>query len=155
MRYTSIEDLFQAEYEGLVRSLALIEGPEAAADAVQEALIRADKRWAYVSTLQSPRGWIRQVAVRLLLNDRRNRRRRQQILHDNILGRLSTENEQESVLMQCALLSLAQKERVVLALHYLENEPIREIAASLGIPEGTVKSRLHNARRSLRAAIQE
>jgi RNA polymerase sigma-70 factor (ECF subfamily) len=46
---------------------------------------------------------------------------------------------------------LPEQSRTILTLHYLEGLPIAEIAGVLGIPEGTVKSRLHAARNKLKA----
>jgi RNA polymerase sigma-70 factor (ECF subfamily) len=46
-------------------------------------------------------------------------------------------------------------EREVWRLLYVEDRPVAEVAALLGIPPGTVKSRAHRARRLLRAALRE
>lgn len=45
--------------------------------------------------------------------------------------------------------------RALLSLHHMDDRPIAEIAEILGIPVGTVKSRLHTARRSLERALVE
>jgi RNA polymerase sigma-70 factor (ECF subfamily) len=45
-------------------------------------------------------------------------------------------------------------EREVWRLLYVEDRPVAEVAALLGIPPGTVKSRAHRARRRLRAALR-
>lgn len=45
--------------------------------------------------------------------------------------------------------------RAILTLHHLDGRPLAEIAEILGIPVGTVKSRLHTARRSLERALLE
>jgi len=49
------------------------------------------------------------------------------------------------------LSGLPEQSRTALTLHYLEDLPVAEIASVLGIPEGTVKSRLHTARAELKA----
>ncbi len=46
-------------------------------------------------------------------------------------------------------------ERALLSMHHLDGRPLADIAAILGIPVGTVKSRLHTARRSLERALLE
>jgi RNA polymerase sigma-70 factor (ECF subfamily) len=45
--------------------------------------------------------------------------------------------------------------RAILVLHHVEDRPIKEIAAVLGIPNGTVKWRLHAARAALQRAFEE
>lgn len=75
-----VSELFELEYERLVRSLGVAFDPESAADAVQEAFIKADRDWSNVGALESPAGWVRRVAVNRLLNGRRNRVRRREIL---------------------------------------------------------------------------
>jgi RNA polymerase sigma-70 factor (ECF subfamily) len=57
-----------------------------------------------------------------------------------------TENQN---LVEKALHRLSLKERVVVVLYYLEDVTIEEIASTLNLPEGTVKSRLHTARTKL------
>jgi RNA polymerase sigma-70 factor (ECF subfamily) len=49
--------------------------------------------------------------------------------------------------------SLSPADRVVWQLMYVEDRPVAEVARMAGIPEGTVKSRAHRARRLLRAAL--
>jgi RNA polymerase sigma factor (sigma-70 family) len=48
---------------------------------------------------------------------------------------------------------LDPEQRSLIVLHYYLDLPLPEIAAALGLPEGTVKSRLHRARASMRAAL--
>ncbi|MCH7924615.1 MAG: sigma-70 family RNA polymerase sigma factor [Planctomycetes bacterium] len=53
-----------------------------------------------------------------------------------------------------ALAKLPDEQRAVLSLHYLDEMGVREIAEVLGVPEGTVKSRLHHARNRLKEALE-
>ncbi|AMA09730.1 sigma-70 family RNA polymerase sigma factor [Picosynechococcus sp. PCC 73109] len=57
-------------------------------------------------------------------------------------------------LVQRGLQSLSLEHRAVLVLHDLKDLPQKEVAEILGIPPGTVKSRLHHARRSLRQFLE-
>jgi RNA polymerase sigma-70 factor (ECF subfamily) len=52
-----------------------------------------------------------------------------------------------------AFARLSVDDRAVLVLHHLQERPVGEIAAVLGAPEGTVKSRLHRARAALESAL--
>jgi RNA polymerase sigma-70 factor (ECF subfamily) len=53
-----------------------------------------------------------------------------------------------------AIRELPVDHRVILTLHYLDGLSVREIVSALDIPEGTVKSRLHNARNTLRETFE-
>ena len=44
--------------------------------------------------------------------------------------------------------------RAILVFHHLEGRPLAEIAAALGVPVGTAKSRLHAAREALERALE-
>lgn len=57
--------------------------------------------------------------------------------------------------VRVALAELAPDKRALLRRHYLEGQSVREIASHLGIPPGTVKSRLFNARNDLRRRLEE
>lgn len=53
-----------------------------------------------------------------------------------------------------ALAKLPDEQRAILSLHYLDEMGVREIARVLGVPEGTVKSRLYHARNGLKQALE-
>lgn len=53
-----------------------------------------------------------------------------------------------------AIRELTVDHRLVLSLHYLDGLSVREIACALDMPQGTVKSRLHNARNFLRETLE-
>lgn len=57
-------------------------------------------------------------------------------------------------LLRSTLRTLDPAQRALLAMHYLDGLPLREIAAALNVPVGTVKSRLSHARERLRAALE-
>jgi RNA polymerase sigma-70 factor (ECF subfamily) len=82
-----VEELFERDYVRLVRSLSVAFDAESAADAVQEAFIAADRRWARVGAYDDPAGWVRRVAVNRLLNGRRNRGRRAESTEPPVGGR--------------------------------------------------------------------
>jgi RNA polymerase sigma-70 factor (ECF subfamily) len=67
----------------------------------------------------------------------------------------ATEEQEWRQTLQQAIDALSPRHRVVITLHYLEGLSLKEIAYVTGVPEGTVKSRLHYARESLRKTILE
>ena len=72
---SSLEQLFRREFPRLTRALAVAFGDaEAAADAVQEAFIAADRRWDSLGGYDDPSAWVRRVATNRMINQRRNHR---------------------------------------------------------------------------------
>jgi RNA polymerase sigma-70 factor (ECF subfamily) len=59
----------------------------------------------------------------------------------------------DAAMVHAALNELSESHREVLVLFFLEEFSTAEIASVVGIPEGTVKSRLHHARKALRAVL--
>ena len=151
---TDVSELFDAEYGRLVRSLGVAFDPVDAADAVQEAFIEADRRWAEVAQYEDAAGWVRRVAVNRLLNGRRNRRRRREILAT--IRPVPSETLTDELLdLRRAVAALPDRMRAAVCLHYLSDLSVDAVADALGVSPGTVKSNLHDARNRLRDALEE
>lgn len=151
---STIEALFERDYDRLVRSLGVAFDPEAAADAVQEAFIAADRRWTKVSRLNDPAGWIRHVALNRLVSGRRLGRRRREIL--GTIRLVSSDDLTDDLLdLRRSMDALPDRQRITVCLFHLGGYTIQEVASALGVSSGTVKSNLHDARRRLRADMGE
>ena len=130
-------------------------------DAVQEVFIVAHQKGGYRPGPAAPRSWLAAIAIRVAASTRRQRARRRSS-HDQVdLERIATAEpgpgqratERESLArVQRALDSLDDEHRAAFVLFEIEGQGCEEIAATLGIPIGTVYSRLHNARRRFREA---
>jgi RNA polymerase sigma-70 factor, ECF subfamily len=151
-----IEGLFRAHYERLVRSLTMACGDaEQAADAVQEAFVRAHVRWRRLRHYEDPVGWVRRVAINLLRDQHRRSKRK-----DRALARLAAVPAAAEVVPRHDRLGelldeLPPQQRTAVALYYVEDLSVAEIASAMGLAEGSVKSHLHDARRRLRKVIGE
>jgi RNA polymerase sigma-70 factor (ECF subfamily) len=150
---TGFDELFAAEYARLVRSLGVAFEPVAAADAVQEAFIQADRIWDSLRTYDDPAGWVRRVALNRLLNGDRDRRRRDEILA-TIRPVPDADLTTELLDLRRAVAALPDRMRAAVCLHYLADLPVAEVAAALEVSEGTVKSNLHDARTRLRKYLE-
>lgn len=151
---TDVTELFEREYERLVRSLGVAFGAEAAADAVQEAFIQADRDWSRVAALDRPAAWVRRVSINRLLNGKRNRARRREILAT--IRPVADAGLTDDLLdLRRAIAELPDKMRAAVCLHYLADLSVDDVAAALEIAPGTVKSNLHDARRRLREQLGE
>ena len=136
----------------------VLRDPDAAEDAVQECLVRA---WRDLRALRDPGRWDAWL-YRLLLNacrdeQRRIRRRPPQV----VIGRIDPAAFDASIAgverrdeLERAFTQLSIEHRLALVLHHYLGLRAGEVADVLGVPEGTVASRIHYAARSLRAAIQ-
>ena len=129
-----------------------------AEDVVQETLLRA---WQHPAQLQrddgAVRAWLFTVARNLLVDDARSARNRtasgvevpEQATADDVDATL------DRIAIADALASLSTDHRAVVVEAYYLGRSVRQTAEHLGIPEGTVKSRLHYGVRALRNALQE
>ena len=134
---------------------------EDAQDLVQEALIRV-RRGLERYEPGSLEGWLARIVTNVFLDEVRRRRRRptdalpddpERVLPtspaaDEVSTQLSTE-------IQLALAALPEDFRVPVVLCDVADQSYEQIAATLGVPIGTVRSRLHRGRRMLRSMLSE
>lgn len=134
----------------------IVRDPDLARDAVQDALVRC---WRDLPTLRDPGafdGWLHRLLVNACLDlVRRRRRRAVEVeltpLHVPAIRDFSGQVIDRDLLDR-ALAGLAPEWRAIVVLHHLLEVPLPEVAAALGIPLGTAKSRLHRALGVLREA---
>jgi RNA polymerase sigma-70 factor (ECF subfamily) len=144
---------YEGERDGVVRALSVIAGdPDGAHDAVAEAFSRAYERWARVSNMASPTGWVYKVA----LNEFRRRARRRTI-ESRVLRRrpaaIPAPPPEVNPELWAAVAALPTREREVIVLRYVADLREREVAAALGISEGAASAALVSARRRLAKAF--
>jgi len=126
-----------------------------AEDVAQEALLRAYRRFDRLRDRQRFRGWLVRIAFRLAIDRVRSAKRREQreTLWSQSEPRVSTEDTAAASEFQShlerALAEISDKYRLVLLLSAMEGHTLEEIARLLGVPLGTVKSRLFFARKHL------
>ena len=127
-----------------------------AQDLAQEAFARAWQHWGKVSGYEDPEAWVRTVAWRLMANRWRGLRR--WFAAQARLGPPAESTGSPSpdrVAVVDALQRLPKAQRQAIALHYLLDLPVNEIAASTGVPAGTIKARLARARATLAGLLDE
>ena len=161
----------EATFSSLVRphlsrlhalALAILGDDDDARDALQEALTHA---WQGLSGLRESsraEAWL----TKILVNECRTalRRRRRQPVREIWVEPDGPNDETDGgfvdlvstrEVMERAFERLDAETRAVLALRYLDDRTVPQIAATLAVPEGTVKSRLHAARRSLARSLEK
>ena len=137
----------------------VLRDPELARDAVQEAFIRA---WRDLPGLRDPDrfdAWLYRLTINACLDLARRRRRRLIEVELSPIHAPSiaahTGDVADRQLLDEALRRLDPAHRAVVVLHYFLGMPLPEVAASLGIPNGTAKSRLHYSLAAMRRSVFE
>ena len=135
----------------------ILRDPELARDAVQEALIRA---WRDLRGLRDPDrfdAWLHRLTVNACLDIARHRRRRvievelDPIDMPDVVDMAGALADRDIV--DSAMRRLDESSRAIVVLHYFLGMPLTDVASALGIPIGTVKSRLHRALGEMRVAV--
>jgi RNA polymerase sigma-70 factor (ECF subfamily) len=154
-----LDELFRLHYGRLVRTLTVVAGDrERAADAVQEAFVKAHLKWRRVQQYDDPVGWIRRVAINRLRDGHRSESRRARTLDRLGVASHTTGSGPDladglgggGAEVLGLLGTLPRQQRLCLALFYVDELSIAEIAAALDISEGAVKFHLHQGRERLR-----
>jgi RNA polymerase sigma-70 factor (sigma-E family) len=143
----SFEEVFRAERDGMVRLAFLMCGSRAEAEElVHDAFVAVFRRWA---TLDNPGAYLRRCVVTGTARHTRRRARGDVLaaVPDEV-GGLDVDETLDAVRR------LAPRARAIIVLHYYAGLTHDEIADTLGIPVGTVKSRLHRALAELREALR-
>ena len=120
-----------------------------AEEVVQEAFARAFIHWSRLRDYEVPEAWVRRVAMNLAAERaRRLRRRARAIMRAGPPPQVPQVSVEALDLLE-ALHTLPIRQRQVLVLHHLVGMPVDEVARTLSLPSGTVKSALVRGRRAL------
>jgi RNA polymerase sigma-70 factor (ECF subfamily) len=163
-QFTALEQLF-ARYQRQVFQLAhgITRDPETAEEILQDTFYRLYSHAAQLDASLPILPWLYRVAANLAYNQARRRGGWSESFH-SLAERLFVpalrspehiaEQRELQAIVRGLLDELPPNHRAVLVLHYLQDYSIPEIAAILDCPEGTVKSRLHHARKLLKGYLQ-
>jgi RNA polymerase sigma-70 factor, ECF subfamily len=138
-------------------ALALLGEADDAEDVVHDAVIRAWRAFGSLRDPSSVDAWFSQILLNTCRDHLRGRRARPTVRLDPTGSWASTgpdpgHGDAERDALRWALARLSPDHQTVLVLRFYLDLPVEQIAQRLGKRPGTVKSRLHNAMRSLRAA---
>jgi RNA polymerase sigma factor (sigma-70 family) len=135
----------------------ILRDPERAHDAVQQALLNA---WRDLRALRDPDHldpWLYRLVVRACYAEARQRRRTIGLtslavlrsIHEQPIAQVDDHDQLERGFRR-----LSPEQRTVVVLRFYLDLPLTEVAGIMGIPEGTVRSRLHYAISALRSALE-
>lgn len=152
------EDFFAAHHDGVLRTLTAAVGNDhdAAVDATQDAFIKAHARWSTVRSYDKPEAWVRRIAIntsRDRLRSERRRRDREVTVEATAMASMAdpaSDRLDADTAIREILDALPPRQRTIASMFYVEDRSVDEIAESLEIAPGTVKSQLSEARGRLR-----
>lgn len=161
----AFEALFN-KYQGQIyrTAYAITRDAGAAEEVLQDCFYKTYLNIMRITGEGSLSPWLHRVAVNLSCNAIKKRRLHMEPIDEVAEGYFAAEAHQSPeamaeqselrVKMRDAINALPLKHRVVVTLHYLQDFSLPEIAYILNVPVGTVKSRLHHARKALRAQLE-
>lgn len=131
----------------------ILRDPVEAQDVVQEAVVSAWRSRSSLRDATSFEAWFGRIVVNACRGELRRRSRARELptldpTQPASVDRLAVRDE-----LGRAVARLTPDEQVVLGLRYGRDHTVPQIAAQTGVPEGTVKSRLHHALEHLRSAL--
>lgn len=159
-REAFVNTLHQAHGKALLGFvLAQVRGDRPTAeDIVQETMLKAWQHAEAAGTANAPRAWLFTVAHRLVIDRWRNLNARPREVSEDQLRYVGVHDPMDSALSSMvvreALSGLSKNYKRVIIEVYLHGRSVAETAEVLGIPPGTVKSRMYRAVRALRAALE-
>lgn len=162
----SLDPAFEREFEARLQdssrlafrvALSVLRQREDAEDVAQEAFLRAQRAFRSIRDRERFRAWLVRTTFRLALDrlrgEKRRLRREDAVALEAPLEASSTEEDalQAEVRTRVAdaVADLPEKLRLVMVLVAIEEQDLGSVARLLELPEGTVKSRLHRARKQL------
>jgi RNA polymerase sigma-70 factor, ECF subfamily len=151
----AFEAFYEAEYAALLRLGYVLSGSRTTAEElVQETMLRTYRHWKKVRDYDKPGAWARRVLVNLATS-----RGRRLSAEAKAMVRLrgsrppETQPRAESAELWSELRKLPARQAQALALFYVEDRPVADIAALLECPVGTVKALMHRGRAALARAL--
>jgi RNA polymerase sigma-70 factor (ECF subfamily) len=155
----TFEDFYRKEYLAVVSLAYALSGSRSVAEELaQEAFLAAHRAWARIATYEQPGAWVRRVVTNLSVSMVRRR-----IVEARSLVRLGRERPREpdrpgaDTEFWQAVRSLSRRQAQVVALYYLEDLSVADVAEVLDMALGTVKKHLHDGRQelALRLRVEE
>lgn len=157
-------DFYRRELPVMTALAAAVSGrSQVAEDIAQDALIKAYRRWDQVGRYDNPGAWVRRVTINQALSVRKRagRELRARLRTAALLDRSSTASSgaltptsPEFDHIWAAVAQLPGNQRAAVALHYLEDLPVNDIAEVLGCSPATARVHLHRGRTTLASRLE-
>lgn len=150
-----LDDLYRREYRSVVALAYGLSGSRSGAEELaQEAFLEAHRAWDRIAAYDDPAAWVRRVVVNRSVSQVRRR-----VAEAKALTRVMGRRELPAVLDEPdaefwrAVRRLPRRQAQAVALHYLDDLSVADVAAVLEISPDTVKVHLHRGRQALAASL--
>ncbi|GAA0587262.1 SigE family RNA polymerase sigma factor [Kribbella sandramycini] len=151
-----LRELYEGCYGRLIGQLFAVCGDLAEAeDVVQEAFVQGLTKRRQLGQVDNPEAWLRTIALNVARNRFRRTVRLRQLLRLQPRPVTLPGLSPDRIALVDALRRLPLDQREAIALRHIADLSVREIAETLGIPEGTVKARLSRGRQRLAPLVHE
>ena len=154
------DTFYRRELPAMVALAAAITGNTIAAeDLAQEALLRAYNRWDEVGAYDKPGAWVRRVTINLALTNRKRagtelKAKLRLLSWDRPTAHVVEPHPPRFDDVWSAVAKLPGQQRAAVALHYLEDRSVADIAEILDCSESTARVHLHRGRNSLASLLE-
>lgn len=158
MEAEGFDDFFRAQHARVLGAVLLVCGDRAVAEELtQTAFERAWARWARVSVMEVPGGWVQQVAFNLARSGLRRRAAERRARARRGVTRVRQEPVDTAtvVVVRDALADLAPRQREAIVHRYHLGTTVVETAVLMGVSEGAVKQLTLRGRERLRALLAD
>lgn len=154
LAHGGFDAFYREHWDRLYRTLALtIRDSDLAREAVDEAMVRALSKWRYLRSGPNPPGWVYRVAHNWAIDQ--IRRQGREIDGRGLGSDLAWTPTTPRPDLTEQLNNLSTEQRAVVILRVVNDWSEQQVAEALGIPVGTVKSRLSRALETLRQEVED
>lgn len=151
----AFERFYAAEFDGVFRAAYVFCGDrDEAAEAAQEAFVRAYDRWERLRRESWAAGWAVTTALNLTRRGLRRRRRLRMLVAEGAAPVSHDAPSLDRVTVAAALRELGHRQRTAVVLYYLVDLPVPAVAALMRCSEGTVKAHLSQSRTRLKSIME-
>ncbi len=157
----SFDEVYRQELKGVWRVLASLGvAPAEIEDLVHDVFLTAYRKWSEYDPSRPARAWLLGIAYRKAADHRLLKRHQYEVADEQAAHRVAAPGAPSDVrdakkLVELALSQMHEAARPIFVLHEIEQRPIPEVAALLGIPVATAYTRLRSARQTFRAVVDQ
>lgn len=152
----SFAAFYRAEYAAVVRLAYVLTGRrDVAEELAQDGFLAAHRRWGTISAYEEPAAWIRRVVTNRCISSSRQRVTELRLLarlgRERVAGIADRSGDEE---LWSLVRRLPRRQAQVVALSFLEDHSVRDIADMLGVGEESVRTHLRRGRASLASELR-